>query len=188
MIPLTNQERILVETNLYLVKKIVLYNINIYESIQGLGYDDLYQIGCEALCHAAQSYSPARNASFATYAKVVIYNHLLTHCNKTVKIQAPLEYLDAPLENDKSLTLADTLPGNDHNAFSEIETYILFDETLNRYRGIYHKGLYALYLQHQGHTNTEIAGFFNTKPNYVTAWIAKTTKKIQADSYFNCLS
>lgn len=188
MLPLTNQERILVEANLYLVKKIVHYNIHIHESIQGLGYDDLYQIGCEALCHAAQTYTPERNASFATFAKIVIYNHLLTHCNKTVKIQEPLEYLDAPLDNDKSLTLADTLPGNGHNDYSELETCIIFDEALNRYRGIYRKGLYALHLRHQGHTNTEIAVYFGTKPNHITAWIAKATKKAQADSYFNCLS
>ena len=188
MQPLTNQECNLVETNLYLVKKIVYYNITVHESIQGLGYDDLYQIGCEALCYAAQSYKPESNASFATFAKIVIYNHLISHCRRVVKIQDPLEYLDAPLENDSSITLADTLPGNGHNAYSELENYMIFDEALNRYQGICQKGLYALYLRHLGHSNAEIAGYFGAKPNHITAWITKVTKKAQADKYFNCLS
>ena len=188
MQPLTNQERSLVEMNLNLVKKIVHYNINIHESIQGLGYEDLYQIGCEALCHAAQAYKPENEASFATFAKVVIYNHLISHCRKIVKVQEPLEYLDAPLENDESLTLADTLPSNSHNAYSEVEICMIFDDALNRYHGICQKGLYALHLRHLGYSNSEIAGYFDAKSNHITAWITKAVKKAHTDSYFNCLS
>lgn len=188
MQPMTNQDCSLVESHMYLVNKIIHYNISIHESIQGLGYDDLYQIGCEALCHAAQTYNPESNASFATYAKVVIYNHLISHCRKVVKIQKLLEYLDAPLENDKELTLLDMVPGNGYDAYSDLETCMVFDEALDRYRGIYKKGLYALYLRHLGHSNTEIAGYFGTNPNHITAWIAKAIKKVQADSYFKCLS
>lgn len=188
MQPMTDQERLLVETHLYLVDKIIQYNITICESVQGLGCDDLYQIGCEALCHAAQSYKPERNASFATFAKAVIYHHLISHCRKVVKIQDPLEYLDAPSEEDGSLTLADTLPGKSHNAYSELETCMIFDEALNRYHGICRKGLYALQLKNQGHTNDEIANYFGTKQNHITAWIAKAVKKARTDRYFNCLS
>ena len=184
---LTNQERTLVETNLYLVKKVVHYNITVHESIQGLGYDDLYQIGCEALCRAAQTYKPKNNASFATYANIVIYNHLISHCRKVTRIQNPLEYLDAPLENDNSLTLADTLPGNGHNAYCNLESSIVFSEALTRYKGVYLKGLYALYLRYQGLSNAEIAKYFGTKPHYIPAWIAKATKKMQADSNFKFL-
>lgn len=188
MLPLTDQGRCLVETHLYLVKKIIHYNITIQESIQGLGYDDLYQIGCEALCHAAQTYDSESNASFATFAKVVINNYLISHCRKVVKIQNPLEYLDAPASEDKSITLADTLPGRTHNAYSELETCMIFDEALNRYHGICRKGLYALHLKSQGHTNAEIASYFGTKPNHITAWIAKAVKKARTDRHFNYLS
>ena len=48
------RERELVEKHLYLVRGAVLGTVSINETIQGLGFDDLYQIGCEALCHAAQ--------------------------------------------------------------------------------------------------------------------------------------
>ena len=98
MLPLNNQERLLVEEHLNLVEKTIYNNITINESIQGLGYDDLYQIGCEALCHAAQSYKNGNGASFATFAKVVIYNRLISHCRKVIQVQNPLEYMDAPLK------------------------------------------------------------------------------------------
>lgn len=188
MLPLNNQECHLIETHLYLIDKIICNDITINESIQGLGYDDLYQIGCEALCHAAQSYKEGRDASFATFAKVVIRNHLISHCRKVVRIQNPLEYMDAPLENDRSLTLADTLAGKSHNAYSELETCMIFNEALNRYHGICRKGLYALHLRHQGHTNIEIARYFGTKPNHIAAWITKAVNKARTDRYFNCLS
>ena len=44
MLTMTNQDCFLVETHLHLVQKIVHYNITIHESIQGLGYDDLYRL------------------------------------------------------------------------------------------------------------------------------------------------
>ena len=47
------QEERMVTEHLYLVKSIVLSTMSINESVQGFGYEDLFQTGCEALCHAA---------------------------------------------------------------------------------------------------------------------------------------
>lgn len=88
------QEQRLVEDHLYLVRNIVLSTMCINEAIQGLGYDDLYQTGCEALCYAAMRYRKDRGASFATFADVVIKNKLISHCRKITRIQAPIYYLD----------------------------------------------------------------------------------------------
>ena len=71
------------EDHLYLVRNIVLSTMCINEAIQGLGYDDLYQTGCEALCYAAMRYRKDRGASFATFADVVIKNKLISHCRKS---------------------------------------------------------------------------------------------------------
>lgn len=46
---MNEQEKKLVEDHLYLVKNIVRATMSINESIQGLGYDDLFQTGCEVL-------------------------------------------------------------------------------------------------------------------------------------------
>ena len=60
--------RKLSEDHLYLVRHIVLKNIGLNESIQGLGYDDLYQVGCEGLCHAAMTYDDSHNTPFTAAA------------------------------------------------------------------------------------------------------------------------
>ncbi len=63
------RERELVERHLCLVRGAVLGTVSINESIQGLGYDDLYQIGCEALCHAARKYREDGGAAFPTFSR-----------------------------------------------------------------------------------------------------------------------
>ena len=82
MAAMTRQERELAERHLYLVRDTVLGTMSLNESIQGFGYDDLYQTGCEALCHAAQKYRVEGGASFPTFASVVIRNRLISHCRK----------------------------------------------------------------------------------------------------------
>lgn len=86
-------------------KNIVRATMSINESIQGLGYDDLFQTGCEALCHAALHYRADRGATFATFADVVIKNRLLSHCRKITRLQAPILYLDAPSAEYPNLPL-----------------------------------------------------------------------------------
>lgn len=87
MAAMNRKERELAEQYLYLVRDTVLGTMSLNESIQGFGYDDLYQTGCEALCHAAQKYRAEGGASFPTFASVVIKNRLISHCRKVARIQ-----------------------------------------------------------------------------------------------------
>ena len=91
MAAMNRQERELAERHLYLVRDTVLGTMSLNESIQGFGYDDLYQTGCEALCHAAQKYRPEGGASFPTFASIVIKNWLISHCRKVIRTLNPLE-------------------------------------------------------------------------------------------------
>ena len=52
-IPLTREQRALVENNLSLVYWVIMESIHVNETIYGFGYEDLYQEGCIWLCHAA---------------------------------------------------------------------------------------------------------------------------------------
>ena len=65
MLPLNDEQRILVEENMGLVGKVIkdcLQN----PSAQGCyTYDDLFQIGCIGLCKAAQTDRPGRGTSFS---------------------------------------------------------------------------------------------------------------------------
>lgn len=76
--PLTDPEKQVVEDHLYLVPGIVFSTVRLNESVQGLGFDNLYQEGCVALCRAAQTYTG--RAAFSTYAGTVIRNHLISCC------------------------------------------------------------------------------------------------------------
>lgn len=180
------QETKLVEDYLYLVKNIVRATMSVNESIQGLGYDDLFQTGCEALCYAALHYSEDRGAAFATFADVVIKNRLISHCRRITRLQTPLNYLDAPMGDDSELTYADTLPNMSDHALSDFETFYLLTEAEKRYSGISQKGIEALKLKCMGHTGVEIARYFGVKPNHIAAWISRAVNKLRADSFFSC--
>lgn len=113
----TEQE--LVETHLYLIRPIILNTIQRNESIQGMGYDDLYQTTCEALCHAAQRYHADRGAAFPTFATTVVRNFLLSHCRQITRVQKNLEYLDAPVKENNGITYAEML-ADEHQAMPDV--------------------------------------------------------------------
>ena len=53
---LTAEQQTLVEEHMQIVHWVIHRHIDVNESVCGMGYDDLYQEGCVALCHAAMSY------------------------------------------------------------------------------------------------------------------------------------
>ena len=184
---LLNEDRKrMVEDHLYLVKPVVLGTIDLNESVQGLGFDDLYQTGCEALCHAALQYDPDRGASFATFAKVVLHNQLISHCRKAVSHQWETEYLDAPIKDGDGLTYADTLTDLCDHAFSDVDILSVLVDAEGRYSGICKKGIHALILKCQGHTGTEIAADYGVKPKYVASWISRAKNRLRADGSLAC--
>jgi len=184
------QEQELVEQHLTLVRNIILGTIRLNESVSGMGYDDVYQTGCEALCHAARHYRADRGASFETFATTVIRNRLLSHCRQVNRIQFPLEYLDAPLPDSTGLTYRDTLMDvKAGHQDMEAATLSFLTEAEKKYSGITRKGIQALMLKYTGHTGVEIAARYgvDVKPNHVAAWISRARYKLRTDKKFACL-
>ena len=175
------RERQLVEKHLYLVRGAVLGTVSINETVQGMGYDDLYQIGCEALCHAAQKYRVEGGASFPTFASVVIKNRLISHCRKITKAQKPLEYMDAPQADGSGLTFAETFPDRNYHALSDADTIFFLNEAGKHCSGTTRKGIEALTLKCRGHTGVEIAARYGAPPNHVAAWISKAAKMLREE-------
>lgn len=186
---LSLEKKKLVEQHLSLVSIIVKSTIEMNESIQGLGFDDLFQTGCEALCHAALQYNDRRGASFSTFASVVIHNRLISHCRHVNHIQYPLEYLDAPVNGDSNLAHADLLIQKQEPAgnLSDTEAYFLLAEAEKNYTGICRKGIEALKLRCLGHTSVEIAAHYGVKPNHIAAWISRAGSRLRNDKEFTCL-
>ena len=122
---MTENEKQLVEGHLYLIRNIILNTISMNKNTEELEYNDLYQTGCEALCHAAIQYKQDKGASFPTYASIVIRHALLSQCRKASKWQGITVSLDAPLSDDKELTLSDVLKDPNDQAFSDLETRLM---------------------------------------------------------------
>lgn len=181
MAAMSIQERELVEKHLYLVRGMVLGTVSVNETVQGLGYDDLYQIGCEALCHAAQKYQEDGGAAFPTFAGIVIKNRLISHCRKITKVQKPLEYMDAPQIAGSGLTFAEAFPDDNFHGISDADTFLLLSHARERCSGITRKGIEALALKCRGHTGVEIAARYGAPPNHVAAWISKATKMLREE-------
>lgn len=182
---MSRKELKLVEDHLYLVRNIVLGCMSLNESIQGLGYDDLYQTGCEALCHAAQNYREDGGAAFATFANTAVRNYLLSHCRRVMRIQKPLKYLEDPVEDGSRLTYADSLADERWHALSDADTFLILADAESRYSGICRKGIKALQMKCMGHTRKEIAACYGVKPNHVSAWISRAASRLRAE---NCLA
>ena len=77
-IVLTAEQQFLVENSLEFVHWTIAHLISRMDD--RMEYDDLFQEGCVALCHAAASYHGG--TSFKTYAITVIRNHLFDCCRK----------------------------------------------------------------------------------------------------------
>ena len=76
---LTADQQRLAEENLTIVERVLRFDINANPCVAGLGYEDLYQEGCVWLCNAALTFDPARG-SFASYARQVVQNGLVSYC------------------------------------------------------------------------------------------------------------
>ena len=181
--PLTMDQQALVEQNLDLVRSCVLRCIDVNESVCGMGYDDLYQEGCVALCHAAASYDSRLGAQFPTYAGAVIRNHLLDHCRylRAKRRSAPVISLDSYDEDGVSrehLAACDYLD-------SQLDRLYL-DQILEHgrrtYRGAARLGVEALELKTRGYTGADIARLYGVRPNLVGAWISRAMERLKRDA------
>ena len=149
MLPLNDEQRILVEENMGLVGKVIkdcLQN----PSAQGCyTYDDLFQIGCIGLCKAAQTDRPGRGA-FSTYAYILIRNEIYNELERGTRYAREVSSCYLELEDDPRQ-----------------EDY----EQQLRCRGIR-----ALRMMCDGYSCREISAHYDTTPNNITAWMSKARK------------
>ena len=181
---LNEEQRALVEQTLPLVSWTIRRYISSNERVSGLGFDDLYQEGCAALCCAAAAYLPDRGMC-STFAVTVIRNHLTGDCRKIVAQarELPSVSLEELVEGGREIEVDETgLPEE-----TDIVARISIEQTLrhrkNRYTGAAKLGVEALELKVLGgYGVTEIAGYYGSKPNVVGAWMSRAAKKIRQDA------
>lgn len=181
--PLTEEQRVLAEQNLHLVRWTIREYINVREEIEGLGLDDLCQEGAIALCHAAATYQ-AGSVQFKTYAVTVIRNYLLDHCRKVMAQQRnmPTLPLDTPSDEDKPPSQIPFAADDTEEWLSELYVSRILEHGKRTYSGVAKLGIEALELKIKGYSGADIAKLYHTKPNHVGAWISRAAEKLRADS------
>lgn len=181
--PLTDDQRVLAEQNLHLVRWTIREYIDVREEIEGLGLEDLCQEGAIALCHAAATYQ-AGAVQFKTYAVTVIRNYLLDHCRKVMAQQRNMSTLplDAPLDEDKPPSQISFAPDHTEEWISDLYVFRILEHGKRTYSGVAKLGIEALELKIKGYSGTDIAKLYHTKPNHVGAWISRAAEKLRSDS------
>lgn len=183
-IRLTNEQQRLVENNLSVVQWVLHESIHVNHSIYGFEYDDLYQEGCIWLCRAAMSYDASR-AQFATYAKTVVRNGLISYCRQMCSQQKQTSRLTV---GENGELIADGMVLNQPDEFTlhidNMETLDLLRSRANAYQGVSRLGIEALELKVKGMTVTEIARLYGVPPSHVGAWISRSVKKLRNDRKF----
>lgn len=182
---LTCEQQELVEQNLTLVSKTISRYIQTRENVCGLGYEDLYQEGCVALCRAAATYD-GTTALFSTYAATLIRNHLLDCCRAVSTRQKlqPSISLEASEEDGGPV-----IPGlSDRYAMDtlidQMQTAELLANCKRRYTGVARLGVEALELKIHGYSGADIARLYDVKPNHVGVWISRAAQKMRKDFDF----
>jgi len=187
MIELTHQQRKLAERHVPIVREIVRKYFRCNESILGLGFDDLCQEGCVALCKAAARYDPERG-DFEPFAARVIRNHLIDYCRAVLSNHRnhPFVSLDELHEDRLKLELSESRMPNaaadEEQAISRLCVARLLETRKRSYRGAAQLGVEALLLKvMDGCGVTDIARLYGCEPNLVGAWISKAKKKLLSD-------
>lgn len=181
---LTSKQRALAEDNLSVIEKTIQLFIHPDETVDGLGYDDLYQEGAIALCKAAATYD-GKSAQFSTYATTVVRNHLYNCCRKANTRQRKLPSVSLDIDHsdeDQPPPFPEpSAPDGIDDLLGRMDAADLLEDCKRRYRGVARLGVEALELKVKGLSGTDIAWLYGARPNEVGAWISRATQKIRND-------
>lgn len=176
---LSANEKKLVEENMSIVPKIIFSCIGLNENVTGLGYGDLYQDGCVALCKAAQTYTG--QVAFSTYAGTVIRNYLISRCRAAVSRnfhEAP------PGDLDEWQTSLDGLEDCEEFEGSFERAIRILVEMKSRYVGAERQGIDALCWRIAGYTCDEIGKRWGVSERLISRRMAQAKEKLKNDPEF----
>lgn len=182
-ISLTTTQQLMVEQNLSVVRRTIRRSIDTNESVCGMGYEDLYQEGCIALCHAAATYNAWAGAQFSTYAETVIRNYLLDHCRtlRAKRRNAQVISLDERREDAMSM---EHLASYDDTERQMDRLYLahLLEHGRRTFRGVAKLGIEAMELKVKGYSGADIAALYGVDQRQIGAWISRAAKKLKKDA------
>jgi RNA polymerase sigma factor (sigma-70 family) len=182
---LSHEQRILVENHLQVVRRVIAESIHTNETIYGFGYEDIFQEGCIWLCQAAASYNRGI-ASFATYARKVVRNGLISYCRTMCGHQKHFQYLEVG-ENGELMADGEALSGQADRFteyINEKELLELLESCKGEYEGVAKLGIEAIKWKIRGMEIKDIAAMYRVPPNHVGAWISRSAGKLRNNGKF----
>ncbi len=183
--PLNQEQQALVETHLWVARRVVLNSIHVNETIYGFGYEDLYQEGCILLCKAAVSYDK-EVASFTAYAKKVVRNGLISYCRIMCGHQKHFQYLETGEQGELMVNGEVLLGQTDQIAehIKEMELLELLERCKEYYAGITLLGIEAIAWKLRGLELKDIADIYQVPSTHVGAWISRAAAKLRNSKQF----
>ncbi|MFV0519667.1 MAG: sigma-70 family RNA polymerase sigma factor [Lachnospirales bacterium] len=170
---LTDKERKLVEDNLEIVKIIIFKNFRYDNNKIDFNFEELYQVGCLALCECVRKYD--NSTKFTTFASIVVRSKLLTYCKKNNAINNKTIFVD-------SFEIQEVV---DFNArLYENDVFDILKNVKPKSKGVALKGIIALELKIKGFNGKEIADMYGTSTNNVSAWISRAKKQLMSNIEF----
>ena len=164
---------------MYLVKEVIGKRIKVTGEPL-LTYEDLYQVGCEALCHAAMDYDP-RRGQFEALASRCIYNAIIDHCRKQNAYRSNTTADVFSADQDRGLHDVCGVATDFDDLAHGRDVFRALRSCKDRYDGITRKGIEAIELKMLGYRTREIAERYHTTVNNVNAWISRARSKLKAD-------
>ncbi len=176
---LTPEQQALVSEHLYLVEKVIHFDIRRNMSNPDYSYEDMYQTGCIGLCMAAAAYDGSR--PFTAFARKAVFNHIIDYC-RGINRHGRVDHLDEL--TDLQVNTAAGASGDVEDAAAFRILLERMAELKPRYSGVTLKGITALELKLKGLTGADIARLYGVPPNQVSAWIARARQKLLKDEDF----
>lgn len=181
---MSENQRRLVEENIGLVGKVMVDIVHFDGRQNIMDMDDLYQIGCLALCEAAMRSMPGsgRNNNdmmFSSYAYTVIRNKTLD----------ALRYIGRRKKRE-GLYMEDAFgmegPSGSLNRSSDLkmDVFLATRKASENARGVKKKGICVVLLTISGYKYTDIAKMYRVPDGHVRAWASMARKELRNDQRF----
>lgn len=153
----------------YVLKKYITVNTIHWE----YALEDLYQVGYEGLCIAAETYAPDRGVSYWHFAEIVVRNHLYQYCSQMNRSPKNMSLEDAAAEvmaddGDMDVVLLQSILSS-------------LDIKSKRYNKTVYKGIEAIWLRSVVYSGKEIKQYNQVPDNHFRAWIAKARKMLRQE-------
>lgn len=184
IMPLTPDQRQLVEDSMEMVPKLVSAMTRTCAYVTHEEREELCQIGYLALCRAASKTKDGK--PFAPYAKTAIRHAIIDYWRSVARDKDTICSFNADIPETDEMSYEQLLPDcNDTEHPDNVTSRSAVAEYLREFSDTQcdtiKRGITSLWLQQQGYTSFDLARHYQVPPNRVRAWKSKARNLLRQD-------